>query len=866
MRAKRILAVAIGLVLLFVVALVIIFGFVFPPAKIAAEVVRRAEAATGFDLGVESAGLGLGRGGLTVKLTKITVQEPTRPEPAMLALDRLDLGVELGPLLRKEVRVTRLVLDRPVLTLVKDAAGRWNVAPRPASGGTPAPGRAPAGTGAGGPGAGARSGGLLLAVPSAEIRHGTLHFTDQGTGAAYSIADLDGRIEAQLEPDTVRIRTDLVLGGTRADLKSGGGAAYGPLTLALRGQVAHAPATGITRMRDLVLELEAIQLQVNGTITSPKPQPGTTAGPPLLDLALTSDRFEPSRVLSLLPASKDLRLAGHAQLAATARGPAAAPEIAGALTLDQVSVTPPGRTAPLLTGLAGEARFTRTTLALSPLTGQFAGSPFELTATLTNFARPEVQGALDLTAQVTDLAALATLPPGVAVEKGQLAVDVNFNTKAPKFAEALRLEGTVRGTGIGARMPGVPVPITDLTFDAKLTGRGGTIEPFRLTAGRSDLGGRLTLARFDAPTLAVALSSRLLDLDELAPAAKPAVGGGGGTPAANAPATGKAAGAPAPRSAPQSGGGGKAAKVGIPAQGTVRANEIRWQKLSARDATLHFTLDQHGLTVDDLRAGLLGGTVTGSLAVDLSEPDSLRYKSNLRASKVQANELVSTFTPARNILYGELDTSLDLAGIKAGELPPLALLTAVGDATVLDGYLAVRGPIAVIMREMGLIATGSDRLDFQKLTTGLRVESGRVRLNDAKLGSARYGDFTLSGSVGVDGTLDYRVHALMPKRYTPPALLEQKALLDLVADANGRLPLDFAVSGSVTNPQVKIDLAALQAQATTRAKQQLQAKGETEVKKATEKAAESAKKTLEGILGNMKRKSTPADTGRAPGQ
>ena len=87
MRAKRILAVAIGLILLLVVALVVIFGFVFPPAKIAAEVVRRAEAATGFDLGVESAGLGLGRGGLTVKLAKITVQEPTRPEPAILALD-----------------------------------------------------------------------------------------------------------------------------------------------------------------------------------------------------------------------------------------------------------------------------------------------------------------------------------------------------------------------------------------------------------------------------------------------------------------------------------------------------------------------------------------------------------------------------------------------------------------------------------------------------------------------------------------------------------------------------------------------------------------------------------------------------------
>jgi len=89
-----------------------------------------------------------------------------------------------------------------------------------------------------------------------------------------------------------------------------------------------------------------------------------------------------------------------------------------------------------------------------------------------------------------------------------------------------------------------------------------------------------------------------------------------------------------------------------------------------------------------------------------------------------------------------------------------------------------------------------------------------------------------------------------------------------VADANGRLPLDFSVSGSVSNPKVKIDLAALQSQATQRAKQQLQTKGENEVMKATEKAAESAKRALDGILGNLGKKPAPAppDSGGATGR
>ena len=896
MRAKRALAVVAGLVLLFAVALVIIFGVVFPPSRIAAEVIRRVEAATGFDLAIESAGLGLRRSGLTVALAKIAVRDPTRPEPAILTLEGVDLGVAFGPLLRREVRVTRLVLDRPELTLVKDSTGRLNTAPRPRpnGGSTPAPGGAVGGGRGGAAGGGAAlGGGLLLAVPSAEIRHGRIHFVDEATRARYQVEDLDGTIEARLEPDTVRIRTDLVLGGVRADLKAEGGATYGPLTIGLRGQVAHAPASGQTAMRDLILALEAIELKVGGTITTPKAAPGAEAGPPLLDLTLESDRFEPSQVLSLFPAAalRDLQLAGYAQLGAQVRGPASAPAIDGELEIDGVSVTPPGRKQPLLTGLQGEARFTRTTLSLSPLTGQFAMSPFKLTATVTNFARPEVKGALDLTAKVTDLAALATLPPGLALEQGKLAFDVDFATKAPKFAEALQMEGTVRGTDIAAHLPNWPVPIRELNFTADLTGRGAVIEPFQFAAGRSDVGGRVVWPRFDAPAVEADLRSRFLDLDELAPTAKPASPATGAPPTATAatgpksaangpkPAAGRksaGSGSSAPSSASASAGGERRSGVpsaGAPplapaARGTLQATAVRWQKLTTEDVRCRYALDQRGLTVEDLSGGLLGGTVQGSLAVDLAEPDSVRYRSNLQLTRVQADELVTTFTPAKHILYGELDSSLDLAGILAGESPPLALLSAIGDASVRNGYLAARGSLAVIMRAMGLLSAGSDRLDFQQLTTDLRIESGRVRLSDARLGSTHSGEFTLAGSVGLDGSLDYHVHALLPKRYLPPDLREQKALVELLVDANGRLPLDFVVTGSVSNPKVKIDLAQLQSQAADRAKQQLEAKGQNEVKKATEKAAENAKQALEGILGNLGRKkppAVPADSGRGAG-
>ncbi len=716
----------------------------------------------------------------------------------------------------------------------------------------------------------------MLAVPAARIQDGSLRFTDEKTKASYAIADLDGTIEARVERDTVRIRTDLELGGVRADLRSGGGAAYGPLALAIRGQVAHAPATGHTLMHDLVLALEAIELQVNGSITTARPPaPGAAAPPPELDLRLASGRFEPARVLSLVPgaAPKNLKLAGNARLTAAVRGAANAPAIDGALTLEGVSVTPPGHDRPLLTALAGEARFTRSTLTASPLRGQLAGNPFTLSATVEDFARPRIRGSLDLAAPVADLAALATLPPDLKLERGKVRLDVDFETQAPKFVPALQLTGTARGEGIAGRLPGIPVPLSDLTFDARLAGRGATITPFRLNLGRSDLAGKLELARFDAPSLTFDVTSRLLDLDELAAkpvAAAPAPGAG----AASAPKSG-AGREPAKGDAAAPGARASASRpAGLPARGSARAGEIRWRGLTARDASLEVTLDRRGIQVENLRAGLMGGTVTGDLTVDLTDPDSLRYTSDLKVAKVQANDLISAFTPAKNLIYGELNSELDLAGVRAGQAPPLALLTAIGNATVAEGYLAVRGPLVPIMKQLGLLTTATDRLDFQKLSTVLRIDSGRVRLSDANLKSGRYGDFLLSGSVGLDGSIDYDVHALLPKRYMPPELLAQKELLNLIADPSGRLPLDFAITGSVSNPKVKLDLRKLEAQVANRAKSQIQAQADSVLKKvtgqaeggagtATEKVTEDAKKAIGDFLGSFgKKKPAPADTGQ----
>ncbi len=827
--ARVVLIVLAGLVALAAAGFVAL-RLIFPPERIKAEVVARAEEATGYDLELARAGLGISLRGLTVQLTGLAVRNPARAvEDPLLRLDRLELGVELFPLLQREIHVTRLDLVKPQVFLYKDRGGKLNAkVERPPAAATAAP---PAG-----------GAGFLLAVPAASITDGSLRFVDEVAHTQVAVADLDGDLRVRVEPDTVRLRADIVLDGVRADMTGGGGAAYGPLRIAVKSDLAHAPASGATLVRGATLGLAAIDLTIDGRVDAPPSQPGAAAegAQPTLDLALASGEFEPAKVLSLLGQSlpEGVRVDGTARLAATVRGRANAPDVAGTLAISGVNVTPPEKSSPLLTGLGGEIGFTRSTLAARGIRGALGGTPFTLSATVDDFVRPRVKGGVEFKAQLTDLAALVELPPDMALERGTIAADIDFSTRAPDFAGALELSGNAQGQDIAGRVPGLPVPVRDLNFTARLKGRQGTIEPFRLTLGRSDVGGRLAVERLDPPTLTFALSSSRVDLDELL--AKPA-----GAAAPTEPAAKKE---PPPMA---------------PMRGTLRASELIYRQLTAREASLELTLDQNGLRVDDVRASLLGGSLGGDLAVDFADPDSLRYTSNLVVRGVQANEILSATTPVKNLIYGRLDMKLDLAGIKAGEISPASFLTALGDATVTEGHLPLGGVLGGIASQMGLLADGRNTLEFQRLATVFRVEQGRVKFRETTIGGARSGEYNLSGSVGLDGTLDYQVAALLPKRYLPPELANRPDVLALVTDSSGRVPVDFTIRGTIKDPKVRIDMQKIQDRVVSGAKREVQSRVEAEASKQFDKTVKEAARGLGSLFGTKKTAPAGADSGQA---
>jgi hypothetical protein len=130
---------------------------------------------------------------------------------------------------------------------------------------------------------------------------------------------------------------------------------------------------------------------------------------------------------------------------------------------------------------------------------------------------------------------------------------------------------------------------------------------------------------------------------------------------------------------------------------------------------------------------------------------------------------------------------------------------------------------------------------LKDLTTLIKVENGRVGLDQLTTRLGSFGDLTLTGSYGFTGDLDYRGALLLTKEQTAK-LYASGGLSGSVASLFGnkaeRLALPLAVSGTLTRPQMDLDYSEL----TNNLKSQLQ-------DEVTDGLKDQVDKKLKGLFG-----------------
>jgi hypothetical protein len=788
----------------------------FPPPRVKLLVQEQLHHALARDVRFENASLGL------FPPVRLTVSRPELAEPggfergAAFSADAVYLDLDVLALLARRIRVERLILERPVLHLLLRADGTSNLdslgAPQPPSN-APAPA-------------------MDLDVRTFAIRNGRVLVDDIRAGRRTAFG-LGTRMSLSAENGGQRIAT---AGAT--DLTE---LAIGPLSAAkladlnqglskLRFHVEHAgkfdAKSNRLALEKLALSLGRTQLSLSGLVDDVGPHAR-------FDLKARGDHLDFGDVLAWVavadaPAVKGLSGSGTMAFDLGIRGAAPAPgaapvipAVTGWLRVQDASFRYAGAPADVK-GLGFEARFAPDSVGIPDLRAMVAGQPVRAQFSAQHFADPLVRFALQGNIDLAAIAPLVAQQAGAADTKlsGHVNVDVHGSGRA-KDPGAMALDGRAELRDVGVSKPDLPKPIEHVNGVVLLSPQRAAVQHLSARAGQSSYTLDATVTRplalmakpDSVPPAGVTFDFRspYLDLAELLPT----------TP-----------GAPF---LPNAKGGG-----------TVAIDRLKQGKLDVTHVAAQVALSPAALESPSFSLQGYGGTVSGNAHFDLHDTRKPAYAVKAKVASVQANDILSAWTPAKGLLSGTLDTDIDFSG--KGQTPDdvKRTLTLVGLAQLAQGQFGP-GPtleaIAAFVKVPRL-----HEVKFKDLQLPMRVEQGRLVTDPVNL-SGTSGDWKLSGAIGFDGALDYAVSVTLPPDAVAALGARSALAAGALSDDQGRMLLDLRVTGNAKSPRIAWDTRAMRDRLAGRASQAL-AEQRTKLESDARAAATQALSQRLGLSGD----------------
>ena len=597
--------------------------------------------------------------------------------------------------------------------------------------------------------------------------------------------DLDSRISLSLAGGS-RIGTS---GSTRLS-----GLAFGPLSAARREDldqrfsslalVIEHRGTFDAAQRRLALErlalgLGSAEIEFRGVIDS------VGSARPLARLEAHSDGLDFGALLDAaaaadLPALRGVKGSGRVSFDLALNGALAAgrlPQISGEVTVRDAAFRYPKAPASV-SDLSLDARIAPDSLNITGLSARIADQPLRGSVRIARFQNPQVEfhltGAMDLSA-VSPLVA----PPPTALG-GRATVDIS-GAGLLRTPGDLVINGTASLEEAHVASPQLPQPMQHINGTAEFSNTRALIHGLRGSSGKSSFTLEATVDHPMAVTSAVGrvppahveftLDSPYLDLGELLPPT------------------------PGPTLLPNAAGTGQ-----------VRIGRLIQQKLDVQNVDARVTFDPTSMTVSPFTLNGYGGRVGGTAHFDLRDPANPGFTVKARVDSVQADALISAWTPAKGLMRGALNTTIDLSGAGTRPQDLARSLTAVGLAAMANGELGPTPALAAIAQLTGV--PSFEKLSFRDLKLPFEVRDGKVATHDIIIHS-QAGDWTATGLVGFDGSLDYNVGALIPAEQVARLGSDVAHAAGALADNSGRLHLRFHVGGTARNPSVGVDTRAL---------------------------------------------------------
>lgn len=790
--------VAIVIVLLVVVSLAV--KLIFTKEKLMAMIQPRVEKALNRQVRIEDISPSIFKG-LGVDIKGLEISNLLGYEQKdFFKIKSFSVRVKFLPLLKRRIEVKRIILDQPEIFIEKNKEGILSIADLMKGGGGPLP---------------------LVLFENVQTKNGSFTYEDLSNGSRIFLGGIEQKGKLVSDQNYENGRSEGKLSIREIDLKLPGFKSKLPeLSFVLQHKVSFSLTGDSLSVEQVKIDLAKISLEIKGVVKDLKMNPQA-------DLALSSKDISIQDLLSSIPAEKNsplsqLKSSGKMRMTASLKGELKGktlPSFKGQVSLKDVRVDFAKVPQPFILP-SGQIDFDNQSLSIITQDAKLGNTPLELKAVIDNYADPNLTSELKTKFDLAIVKEVQKLPEGTNLS-GSVDIDAKAFGKLKK-PEQLDLSGRLALRSVEISSPNLTVPVKNLNSDMALSKGILNIENLSLNMGKSSLSLNGKVENVvqslvpgkgapKKPFLSFRLNSPFVDLDEIMPVEEK------GKPKEKQPL----------KTAPPF--------PDVDASGQVEVKKLLFRQVELQNLVANLEIKNRVIKVQNVAANVYNGVVGGDATYDLTDVNDPKFDIKVSASKIEANNFLSRFALFKDHLFGNLNLTADFSGTGQSTEQIVRSLIASGSGTITDGKLVNWDLLNQISTYLKMNEFKEEKI--RTLTNSFKVNQGRVFFEDFQALTTS-GDWKATGSVGLDGSLDYSVNLVLS-----PELSSRIDLGDLTKffqDENGRTVLDFKIEGNAKSPKFTIS--------TARAEKKFQQQLQQQKDKATEDLKKKAGDLLKGLF------------------
>jgi len=791
-----------GIIIALLIIVSVAVKLIFTKEKLLAMIQPQVEKALNRKVSIEDLSPSIFKGlGVDIKGLEIS-NLPGYEQKDLFKIKNFSVRVKFWPLLKKRIEVRKIILDQPEIFIEKNRDGVLSIADLMKSGGGPLP---------------------LILFENVQIKNGSFTYDDLSNGSRIFLGGIEQKGKLVMDQKYENGRSEGKLSIQKIDLKLPGFKSKLPeLSFMLQHKVSFNFPGDSLNVEQVKIDLAKISLEIKGVVRDLK----TT---PQADLVLNSKDISIQDLLSSIPADKNsplsqLKGVGKMRVTASLKGELKGktlPNFKGQVALKDMRVDFARVPQPFLLP-SGQIDFDNQGLSVITQDAKLGDTPLELKAVIDNYSDPNLTSELKTKFDLEIVKEVQKLPEGTNLS-GSVDIDAKAFGKLKKV-DQLNLSGNFNLRNVEISSPNLTVPVKNLNSDMSLSKGVLNIDNLSLSLGKSSLSLNGKVENVvqslipvkgvqKKPFLSFKLSSPFVDLDEIMPVEQKV----------------KPKEKQQVKTAPPF--------PDIDASGQVEVKKLIFRQVELENLVANLEIKNRVVKVQNVAANVYNGLVGGNATYDLTDMNDPKFDIKVSASKIEANNFLSRFALFKDHLFGNLNLTADFSGKGQSAEQITKSLIASGTGTVTDGKLVNWELLNQISSYLKMNEFKEEKI--RTLTNSFKVNNGRVYFEDFEALS-QSGDWKATGSVGLDGSLDYSVNVVLS-----PELSSRIDLGDLTKffqDEKGRMVLDFKIEGNAKSPKFTIS--------TARAEKKFQ----QEIQKQKDKATEDLKKKAGDLLKGLFKK------------